>query len=199
MSIQAMERGFADPVHESQRVFRMALDAMARPGRITRLTSLLAPPSPLFGTSASLLLALADFETAIWLDDALADGHAVGEFIRFHTGARLTRERHEANFAIIANSSRIPPLASFAQGTPEYPDRSTTLIIQVNTLDDLGWKLSGPGIRGLASFSATPLPHDFPHQLTANRAQFPLGVDLIFVTPSEIAAVPRSTKIIEGA
>ncbi len=198
MSIQAMERGFADPVHDAQQVFRTALDAMARPGRITPLASSLAPPSPLFATSASLLLALADFETAIWLDDTLAETPAVGEYIRFHTGAHLTRQRSAANFAIIATSSHMPPLANFAQGTPEYPDRSTTLIIQIDTLSTRGWDLSGPGIRGHATFSATPMPDDFPHQLTANRAQFPLGVDLIFITPSEIAALPRSTEIIEG-
>ena len=90
MSTAAIVRGFADPVHDSQRVFRTALDALARPGRIARVSSSLAPPAPLLATSASVLLALADYETAVWLDDTLAEAAEVADFIRFHTGASLT-------------------------------------------------------------------------------------------------------------
>lgn len=199
MSIAAVAPGFADPVHESQKVFRTALDALAHPGRIARIDSNLAPPAPLLATSASLLLALADFETTVWLDDALAEAPEVGDFIRFHTGAPLTRARREADFAVIAAPLAMPPLASFAQGTPEYPDRSTTLILQVDSLINDRWMFTGPGIPARQSFSAAPLPADFPQQLADNRARFPCGVDLVFVTREEIAALPRSCRIVEGA
>ncbi|MBN9265645.1 MAG: phosphonate C-P lyase system protein PhnH [Hyphomicrobium sp.] len=199
MSVEAIERGFADPVHDAQKVFRAALDAMAHPGRIARLASSLTPPSPLLGTSASLLLALADYETSIWLDDTLSENPAVSDFLRFHTGARLTRQRREADFAVIAAPAEMPALATFAEGTPEYPDRSTTLIVQVEALANHGWHFSGPGIRERMAFSAAPAPADFPQQLAANRAHFPRGVDLIFVTSVEIAALPRSTRIVESA
>jgi alpha-D-ribose 1-methylphosphonate 5-triphosphate synthase subunit PhnH len=199
MSATAIASGFGDPVHDSQKIFRAVLDAMARPGRIARLTSSLEPPPPLLATSASVLLALADYETAVWLDDTLAPGPEVGDFIRFHTGARLTRLRREADFAVIADGGALPPLASFAQGTPEYPDRSTTLIVQVETLTNESWHFRGPGILDRMSFRGTPLPGDFERQLAANRGCFPCGVDLVFVTRTEIAAVPRSCRIEEGA
>jgi alpha-D-ribose 1-methylphosphonate 5-triphosphate synthase subunit PhnH len=124
---------------------------------------------------------------------------AVAEFIRFHTGTRLTRARREAEFAVIATPEHMPLLTAFASGTPEYPDRSTTLIIQVETLANRGWQFTGPGIRERAAFSATPVPADFLQQLTANRARFPLGVDLIFTTRTEIAALPRTCRIVEAA
>jgi alpha-D-ribose 1-methylphosphonate 5-triphosphate synthase subunit PhnH len=191
-------RGFADPVHDSQRVFRTALDALARPGRIARMTSSLSPPAPLLATSAGLLIALADYETTVWLDDMLAEAADVTDFIRFHTGAPLTRIRREAELAVIAAPAAMPPLASFAQGTPEYPDRSTTLIVQVGSVANDRWVFGGPGIPERQSFSAAPLPSDFPRQLADNRARFPCGVDLIFVTDAEIAALPRSCRIVEG-
>lgn len=198
MSTAAIVRGFADPVHDSQKVFRTALDALARPGWIARFPSDLSPPLPLLATSASLLLALADYETTVWLDDTLAEATEVADFIRFHTGASLTRIRREADFAVIAASLAMPPLASFAQGTPEYPDRSTTLIVQADALANDRWTFAGPGIPERQSFSAAPLPADFPRQLADNRAGFPCGVDLVFVTSTEIAALPRSCRIVEG-
>lgn len=198
MSASAMARGFAEPVHDSQKVFRAALDALARPGRIARIETTIAPPAPLLATAASLLLALADYETAVWLDDALAEVTEVRDFIRFHTGAPLTRLRREAHFAVIGAPRSMPPLASFAQGTPEYPDRSTTLIIQVDTLANDRWVFGGPGIPERQSFSAAPLPTDLPRQLIDNRARFPCGVDAIFVTRDQIAALPRSCRMVEG-
>lgn len=198
MALSAAQRGFDDAVRESQRTFRLVLDAMAHAGRILRSDATLAPPPPLLSTSASIILALADFETAIWLDEPTADCPAVADFLRFHTGARLVRACRDADFAIIAAPARMPPLASFAQGTPEYPDRSTTLIVQVEALAGVGWQFRGPGIQDSVHFSATPMPLDFPQQLLENRARFPRGVDLVFATSTEIAALPRSARITTG-
>ncbi len=39
--------GFADPGSGSQRVFRVILDAMARPGRLGTIAEDLDPPAPL--------------------------------------------------------------------------------------------------------------------------------------------------------
>ncbi len=199
MHTTAFASGFADPVFDSQMVFRAVLEAMACPGRIAPIATMLEPPLPLLPTSASVLLALADYETSIWLDEALERAPAVGDFLRFHTGARLARNRREADFAVVAGPESLLPLTAFAQGTPEYPDRSTTAIVQVETLANDGWQLHGPGIPDRTAFRAAPLPVDFTEQFAANRARFPCGVDLIFVTTTEMAALPRSTRILEGA
>ncbi|GHE60801.1 carbon-phosphorus lyase subunit PhnH [Camelimonas fluminis] len=45
--------------------------------------------------------------------------------------------------------------------------------------------------------AVAPLPAGFDRQITLNRAQFPLGVDLIFVAPGAVSALPRSA-ILEG-
>lgn len=195
----ALSPAFADPVRDSQAVFRRAMDALASPGRIVTLASQLSPPVPLFAPTAALLLTLCDFETPLWLDTPLADSAEVSAFVRFHTGARLVASPAAAAFAAIADSARMPALATFAQGSPDYPDRSATLIVQVETLATGGWRLEGPGIRGISRLSAAPLPGDFAAQLRLNRSTFPRGVDIFLATRTALAALPRSVRLTEAA
>jgi alpha-D-ribose 1-methylphosphonate 5-triphosphate synthase subunit PhnH len=180
---------------KSQNAFRALMNAMAQPGTFQKLAPDLHVPSPLQPVSAALLIALSDFETTIWLDQSLADATEVGEFLRFHTGSKLVSNPAEADFGVVAAQHAMPALSAFAQGTLEYPDRSTTVVIQVDTLRTSGWQLSGPGIRDINRFAAGPLPDDFVAQLNARA--FPCGVDVVFVAGDEIAALPRSTRVSE--
>jgi alpha-D-ribose 1-methylphosphonate 5-triphosphate synthase subunit PhnH len=173
------------------------MNAMARPGSRCSLRTDLDRPRPLTAPAAALVLALCDFETPVWLDPPLSAEAGVAEFLRFHTGARLVAVPAEAAYAVVSDAARMPPLAAFAQGTPEYPDRSATLVVQVREMRAGGWKLEGPGIPGHALFSAAPLPAGFVAQLQANRAGFPCGVDIFFADGTEIAALPRSTHVTE--
>jgi alpha-D-ribose 1-methylphosphonate 5-triphosphate synthase subunit PhnH len=67
---------------------------------------------------------LCDFLTPVWLDPPLADSARVAAFARFRTGSWLAASPAEAAFAVIADGARMLELTAFAQGTPEYPDRS---------------------------------------------------------------------------
>jgi alpha-D-ribose 1-methylphosphonate 5-triphosphate synthase subunit PhnH len=93
----------------------------------------------------------------------------------------------------------MPPLAAFAQGSDAYPDRSATLIVQVESFTGAALALSGPGIDGSTTLAASPLPADFAAQLAANRALFPRGVDVILCASGEVAALPRSVRLKEAA
>lgn len=185
--------GFADPVHDSQRVFRMILEAMSRPGQTRDLGALPDAPSPLNPASAAALLALADFETPVWMD---RQDEAVAKFIRFHTGAPFVPAPDRAVFALITAPVDMPPLRTFAQGTDEYPDRSATLIVQVPSLTGgPGLRLTGPGIRDVAAFAPVGLPDALPLWLMENHGLFPCGVDLIFAAGTQVSALPRTTQI----
>jgi len=80
---------------------------------------------------------------------------------------------------------------------PDYPDRSTTLIVQTGSFETAGWVFTGPGIDGHVSFRPQSLPTDFPDQFAANRQSFPCGVDILFVSDDQIAGLPRSASITE--
>ena len=103
--------------------------------------------------------------------------------------------------ALIADAARAPPFDAFCLGTAEYPDRSTTLVLEVQALGQgRRLSLSGPGIADVVSFAAAPLPLDLGERLLANRALFPRGVDLILVAPDAVVALPRSVRVAaEGA
>src|SRR5262245_33344985 len=194
-----LRSGFGDPVRQSQAVFRLAMRAMSAPGSIVAIGTPLRPPQPLFAPTAALLLTLCDFETPVWCDRPLAENPDVADFLRFHTGARLVLSPAEAAFAVVADSRGLPALGDFAQGTRDYPDRSTTVLVQVESLEASGWCLEGPGIRQHARLFATPLPAAFVDELGANRSRFPCGVDFFLGTGGGIGALPRRGRVGEAA
>ncbi|MFG1345452.1 phosphonate C-P lyase system protein PhnH [Xanthobacter autotrophicus DSM 431] len=188
----ALAAGFADPVHDAQRAFSALMWAMAQPGLPVPLSSELAPPAPLSPEMAAAALALLDYETPVFLDRALAAHPQVAAFLRFHTGAPLAAEPAGARFALIGDPAGLADFSAFAQGEPDYPDRSATLLVQVETLGAGALALEGPGIKGRRAFAAAPLPADFDRRLAANRMLYPLGVDLFLIAPGAVAGLPRS-------
>jgi alpha-D-ribose 1-methylphosphonate 5-triphosphate synthase subunit PhnH len=197
--VAVLAPGFPDPVGNAQRVFRVVMDAMARPGVVRRLPVDLSPPAPLGRGAAALALALLDFETPVWLDERLSAAPEVQRWLKFHTGAPLVTEGARAAFGFVADAALLPPFPAFGPGTPEYPDRSTTVIAAVAAFEGgVPLRLAGPGIAGSRLFAPSPLPVDFAARWNANRALFPCGVDLLLVADDRVAALPRSTRIETG-
>lgn len=194
----ALSPGFARPAVEAQAVFRAVMWAFARPGRVTRLVAHLDPPAPLSPEMAAITLALADYETPIWLDPVLFRQPEIGAWLRFHTGAPLVTDPGAARFALIGNPLKCPDFSVFAQGSPDYPDASATLILDIFRFEARGLSLEGPGVKGVQGFGATPLPENFTARWAANRAQFPRAVDLVLAGAGCVAALPRSVAVREG-
>jgi alpha-D-ribose 1-methylphosphonate 5-triphosphate synthase subunit PhnH len=189
--------GFADPVFDSQSAFRAAMEALARPGRIRPVGTASLADAPLLPSAAALVLALCDFETPLHLSAHLGGQSGVAEYLRFHSDAPLVPEPSRAAFAVLDLEQDRLDLEGFAQGTPEYPDRSTTIIACCASLETgAALTIAGPGIAGVASLRVAGLPADFAAQWAANRAGFPLGVDVLFAAPGTIVGLPRSARII---
>jgi len=192
----ALAAGFDDPVFDSQKTFRTVMDAMARPGSIKELAARVRPPAPLNGAAAALLLTLADFETPVWFDAPLTEAEGVIPWLRFHTGAPIVTEPIKARFAVVSDGGSLPSLARFSPGSQEYPDESTTVIIQVAEIREAsGPILTGPGIETTARMQPSPLNDLFWSQAIDNGLLFPRGLDVIFAAPEALAALPRSTRI----
>jgi alpha-D-ribose 1-methylphosphonate 5-triphosphate synthase subunit PhnH len=190
--------GFADPVFAAQATFRAVLDAMARPGSIQRIDTALTPPPPLSRGAAAVALTLADHDTPVWLGPDLAAHPGIAEWLRFHCGCEIVTEPAQAAFAFARGVGLVPDFAAFNLGTSDYPDRSTTLVLQVDKLESgAGLVLTGPGIRERTRLQAAPLPSDIVARLAANRALFPRGIDLLLATDDAVAALPRSIRVAE--
>lgn len=190
--------GFAEPVRDAQGVFRAILDALANPGTAQKLVNMSEGSVTLTPELASTLLTLSDHDTAIWLSPGL-DVAAVKGFVGFHTGAPVVAEVSRANFAFVALGDALPDLAECNLGTQEYPDRSTTLVVEVPSLTGgPTLVLRGPGIRDTQEFSPVGLPEDFVAQWQENREIFPRGVDLLLVAGGQVMGLPRSSRIVEA-
>ncbi|MEO0762781.1 MAG: phosphonate C-P lyase system protein PhnH [Pseudomonadota bacterium] len=182
--------GFAEPSREGAVAFRALLDAMARPGTIATLR-VETPPAGLSPAAAAVLLTLADPDTPVLLG---ADAQPAADWLVFHAGAPATTDRAAATLAV-GNWDEMLPLDAWAEGTPDYPDQSATLVVAVEALEGGPvLTLTGPGIPGTRTF-APMLPAGAAEALAANARRFPLGVDIVLTAGDRVAALPRSTRL----
>ena len=184
--------GFADPVHDAQIAFRAVLDALSRPGRPFAVGQPV-PGLALGAAMAHVLLALTDGDTAVWWQPA---DLAAASWLRFHTGARQAALPADAAFAVLTSAAGLPPLAAFAAGSAEAPERSATLLLEVTSLDAgpaVEWR--GPGIQETQTVRLAGLPDDFWVQWQANHASFPQGVDIVFTCAGVALGLPRTTRV----
>jgi alpha-D-ribose 1-methylphosphonate 5-triphosphate synthase subunit PhnH len=187
--------GFMNAVFDSQATFRSVMTAMAEPGTLQTLSAVLTEGPSLSPALTATALTLLDFEASVWIDH-----DPTGErlrYLQFHTGVQHADTSQSATFAIIAKPLELPPLKAFAKGTLEYPDRATTLLVDVRDISTTrGWKLTGPGIRGSRRLLVEQLRSSLSTELAINHKSFPLGVDFIFCADSRLAALPRSTRVV---
>jgi len=189
--------GFVDKVLSSQSTFRSVMDAMARPGRVQTIAAAAGTPAAMMRGTAAIALTLFDHDTPIWLDPAMSETSDVAKWLKFHTGAPVIQDSPICSFALIGNAAALPDLDRFSFGSNEYPDRSTTLILQVESLTrGPAFELHGPGIEGATTLQATLLPSDLFERLAINAALFPRGIDVVLVHGDTIVAIPRTTRLV---
>jgi alpha-D-ribose 1-methylphosphonate 5-triphosphate synthase subunit PhnH len=196
-TIAELPAGFADKVASAQSTFRSVMDAMARPGSVQQVAAAVGtPPSVMRGTAA-IALTLFDHDTPIWLDARMSETTDVAKWLKFHSGAPVVADSSICHFALIGKAAALPDLDRFSFGTDEYPDRSTTLIVQVESLTQgCDYQLRGPGIDGSVVLRATIAPSDLFDRLAINAGLFPRGIDVVLVADDKIVAIPRTTRLV---
>lgn len=199
IALSTLAPGFADPVHDTQAVFRTLLDTLSRPGTIGVIERVL-PASQASGTHRSraelaalaALLTLCDYSTPVWLaqpDPALASA------LRFHTGAPLVDDMHEAAFVYVHDAAELPPLEQLSLGAAESPEHAATLLIRVDALTGgAPVVLSGPGIERTVTISPAGLPEHFWRERAELAPLFPCGIDCYFVCGNALIGLPRTTQ-----
>jgi alpha-D-ribose 1-methylphosphonate 5-triphosphate synthase subunit PhnH len=186
--------GFSEPVFQSQETYRLILHAMAFPGRIMTGSYGLGKDNVIHEASAAVCLTLLDRETPVWLQEG--GGSALKAWLRFHCGCPIVDDPSTAAFALILEPHSMPSLDRFHTGSAMHPDQSTTLIAQMEGLDDgRGISLSGPGIPATIDLDISALPGGFWKEREMLCEGFPRGLDMIFTCGSRLAALPRTTQV----
>ncbi|MGK7952009.1 MAG: phosphonate C-P lyase system protein PhnH [Xenococcaceae cyanobacterium] len=186
--------GFQDLVHDSQSTFRVLLNALSRPGTINKISVQLTPPTGLNIACAAACLTLLDLETLVWLQPGLNE--EVKNWLLFHTGCRFTEKTNQADFAVIWNLDNMPNLSQFKQGTPIYPEDSTTLLIIVGT-NNVRTIRETPQLTGAGINQQITMPIDLPdlfwQQWQQNHNSYPLGIDIYFFSEDKVVGLPRTS------
>ena len=196
-TVAELPAGFADKVLSAQSTFRSVMDAMARPGSVQRIRAVAGVPAAMMRGTAAIALTLFDHDTPIWLDSAMSRSSDVAKWLKFHTSAPVVADSSICNFALIGDAQNLPALDHFAFGSNEYPDRSTTLILQVESLTQgPTFELRGPGIDGTAVLRAAVQSADLFERLEVNQTLFPRGIDVVLVADDAIVAIPRTTRLV---
>ncbi|MEM6049542.1 phosphonate C-P lyase system protein PhnH [Erwinia sp. P7711] len=182
---------FAHPVADAQRAFRRILKAMSEPGVMVSL-----PQLPAWGNASpaatAVLMTLVDRETPLYLDSTLSN-EALLANLRFHTGAPVSKET-DVPFALLHAKSDTA-IQQFSPGSNHSPEKSTTVIIEVASLNGgLTLRLSGPGLMESRAI-APQLPESVLHYLRERPHRFPQGIDLIFTCGENMMALPRTTDV----
>jgi alpha-D-ribose 1-methylphosphonate 5-triphosphate synthase subunit PhnH len=187
-----LKPGLSDPVHDSQRLFRSLLTALAHPGRPVELAGAPEGPQPLDPATTAAALTLLDLDTPLWID-WIADTPQLRAYLKFHCGCPIVERSLTAAFGLVTDPENMPRLALFAQGLDQYPDRAATLLLQLPGLEGgPAVTLRGPGIRDSIEIAPDGLPGWFWNDWRLNAAQFPLGVDIFFTCGETVIGLPRS-------
>lgn len=168
-----------------QQLFRGLLNAMARPGSLEKSVS------PQAGEPIGLPVLAVLVDAAV----TLADPH---QLLRKSDWPFLHATEKPADTAdyILCDGNRA---AGFSPklGTLNCPEQSATLIIAVGGFNAGATclQLKGPGIAKAAKLRIDGLDPSWIQARQDWVCEFPLGVDLILVSETELAAIPRTTKV----
>ncbi|CAN5500685.1 hypothetical protein BH23ACT3_BH23ACT3_22390 [soil metagenome] len=187
-------------------VFRTALSAMSRPGRVERLPD--AAPASI---PAALLvpLALADLEVAVAVLDHPPDDGAGraswAELVRTATGARLVSEVAAADLVVAQRAPTPYEVSTLRTGDAVAPEKGARLVLACAALrrcdhepHDSGvqLRLTGPGAASGRTVCVEGVePAVFAALRETNRS-FPAGVDTWLVADDgSVIALPRSAHV----
>jgi alpha-D-ribose 1-methylphosphonate 5-triphosphate synthase subunit PhnH len=201
-----MGTAMRNPVHAQQQTFRAVLTAMASPGRVIELPAACVDgiegpqgtDGAIIGAGlTALLLTLLDRETSVRLHPPF-DSEAVRQYLRFHTGVRSAEP---AAYEVVAAAHLDRRLCmGLTLGTDEEPQRGATLIVDVPRFDAAQSPpllLRGPGIEWTQCLPVGSLEPAVWRWRMERQADFPRGVDMLFVHGLRVAALPRSTRLQE--
>ena len=192
MTLQLTKKHNFDIVFDSQKMFRLILEAMSNPSRVVNIQE---SAGKLFGSCTEFLAVattLLDNETGF----SVIGNESLSDDIAMLTLAR--REKTEsADFIFVHNPDSLAAVIGMAKcGTLSDPHKSATVVIRNSGDPVCLLTLYGPGIDGYAELKAPQVVKDAIVCRDAQSYEYPQGIDLIFISETgDFFAIPRLTKI----
>lgn len=194
----------------TQNTYRIILQSMCHPGKIYQLSG-----GKIYGQSSadaqidsgevdglmSVFLTLLDHEVTFFL---LANGANSIEAKIFELTRSTVSNIESADFIIIPDGKSGGELLKAKRGSLDYPDDGATVMYLIDSLRDSSNEknhilLKGPGIKDRLEISVSGQLKDEFLCIKEANAEFPLGIDSIFIDKSDrIMCIPRSTMIEEN-
>lgn len=181
-----------DEVFDSQKMFRIILEAMANPGRVLCVEEF---QNKLFGEQPGLLA------VAMTLLDASVSFHAfensqLSEQILLLTHAR-PQSAAQGDFLFAASEKEMEAAILQAKcGTLEDPHKSATLVVLLEEEQPCrALQLRGPGVDGTIEIQVPETVVRAIRLREDQRYEYPTGIDFIFLNHrGELWCLPRLVK-----
>lgn len=201
----------------TQRAFRALLQAMSHPGQVYPLSgdtdNAIAPT----GETGLLLVLRTLLDHEVSFSVAGAPAEALEKTVARLTGCRSAAVA-DADFVLVPEGKSKGDIRRAKRGTREYPDSGATAIYAVQSVQgnaDVSESagntapvfseapvcaatavLKGPGIKGEITVAIVGTSPEELADIKEMTADFPLGMDCIFVDGTgRVMCIPRSTRI----
>ena len=177
-----------DGVFDSQKVFRLILEAMSHPARVVSINEY---ADKLFGEAPvflSVAMTLLDNEVSF----NACDNQVLADEIISLTLAKQD-EVNDSDFIFVNDLNyKEYAIANAKSGTLSDPHKSAMVVIQDDFESSCRMTLSGPGIDGQITVQTTQTVKDAVSLRDAQNYEYPQGIDLIFISSiGELLAIPR--------
>ena len=122
---------------------------------------------------------LLDYETPVWTD--VDWKNPAISWLQFDCESSVVTEPCMANFAIITKPARMPPLDYFRIGLDKYPEKATTMVVQVDDIfPRTDNKYYDTLVDKVGKLELKSVPDKFWKQWQHLSGLHPLGIDVFF-------------------
>ncbi len=185
-------------IFDAQEYFRIILDCMARPGKINNLGEIrIQAPEGFNPASALVAFALLNRDVTFF---SVANPDVINEYMLVNTHAAPS-EVEKADFVFMNGSGNGEILLQTNVGILEYPEKSATIIIDVENVHDKPKDqtfeiiLRGPGVETEKKIYVRNISLSVLQALKEQNSEYPLGIDAILTDrDGNIVCIPRSNN-----
>ena len=180
-------------VYDSQKVYRLILDAMSNPAKVVMINGYADKLYGRYPAFIAVAITLLDNEVSFHVcgNDSLTDEIA--------SIALARREKNaNADFVFVCDLDYMEHAIENAKcGTLADPHKSATIIIQTDGAPSCGLTLYGPGIDGKTVITVSKAVKDAIAVRDAQHYEYPQGIDLLFISDTgELLAIPRFVRVV---